>query len=222
MSLMHAKRDTSGFGVIIAVIALVVVLIIALVGVIYPYITQSERVDICGSTTEDVEKKWYEVLVDSLDPSIRGVTELAGQALRDALEFHGSLSNIALLVQHNGHEVSIGRSYLYQMAGRYFVAVGLFLDCSITDQAAQGYEKEVQHNTVKLAVLLALAVSAPGVVSIFASVEFFIDFLFGWQGHGPETPTIAPGPQIQGLESGAMPDSVGNGLNRQWNGYYTP
>jgi hypothetical protein len=219
---MRIRGDGRGQAPLIAAVLIIVILIVAAIFVssIMTWLTP-ERYDICGTDTESADRLWQEVIIDSLDPGIRNITDVAFQTVQMLLQYYDSVQDLAILVNSDGHDVSIGRAYLYEMGARYFVAIGLFAGCSLTGHAAQGYQKEIQDDTVKLAVLMVLAIAAPQSLSFFPSVEFLINMIFGWNNYLPGSPSISGGPQLQGIEPETLPDSVGeDGLQRQDDEYF--
>jgi len=207
------RRDESGVAEIVVPLAVVAIVILLLVLVLLPLLTPpSRRTEICGSTTtDDLKRKWLEVLLDRTDPRVRDVVELVDLALRQLLAAREAIQNVEVLFDlPDGKQAAVGKGYVYEYEGRFFVAVALYLGCTFAGESAAGYQSEVNDLVMKLAVLLAFQLLAPEGLPFIGALMFIIEMIFqqglGWTTGSPSIQNTTPPSSLDQVE---WPGTVG-------------
>src|SRR6266545_1829574 len=108
MLLMHRMSrmvgDERGWIQVLAMI-LVLVIVIAVIVAAAMYFAPSLKPLVCGNSPEEIKGAWFQVVIDSLDPSIKDVIEETRQVVLDALNAHDALSNVAIWAMYKEQRV---------------------------------------------------------------------------------------------------------------------
>jgi hypothetical protein len=207
--MMKLRDHRQGFFHVIGAIIVAIILIAAIFAfLVLPLLSSDEQKAICGSSTEKLPRRWFEIVLNRWDPN---ATEMVGVSLaiiESLTEFIEFMDDFDLVHEADGKDWELGKAEKYEYGGRTFVAIALYGACELIGQNAETYKGDILGNSLEIAILVALAISPPGDEILYIAFQVILQLILDGILYEVGDSVLSEGPVVSGIQDVQLPNEV--------------